>query len=251
MKTWQVFLVGAIATVALFSFRAYESALAGIVALAMLLTVVVGFCLRPRKEVFCLRTTVRTARPGHTFKVEHDRIAVRIELSRLWLLFIPTFAAVAFLSITYANGTTWKVSLIDPSLENWPHLGPYPVLLFFRILVIGVIGLLTEWVSERWVMRDASACSAGFVDRIGQGITYSFQDPNGEYYGGHGVALGSPRLPQLRTIVFYRTGKPDLNKIAMCCLFHRVVIIGRGLTDLDEITVAAGTFKAQAAPQAI
>jgi hypothetical protein len=29
--------------------------------------------------------------------IEHDQIVVRVELSRLWLLFIPTFAAVAFL----------------------------------------------------------------------------------------------------------------------------------------------------------
>jgi hypothetical protein len=251
MKTWQVFLVGTIATVALFSLPAYESSLAGIVALTMLLTVVVGFCLRPRKEVFYLRTTVRVSDPSDAVAIEHDKIAVRIELTRLWLLFLPTFAAVAFLLITYANGTTWKISLIDSSLENWPHLGPYPVLLFFRVLVIGVIGLLAEWISERWVMRDASACSARFVHGSGTGIMYSFQDPNGEYYGGHGVPLDSTRFPELRTIVFYRTGKPDLNRIAMCCLFHRVVLIGRGLTDLDEITAAAHSVKAQPASQAI
>jgi hypothetical protein len=69
---------------------------------------------------------------------------------------------------------------------------------------------------EQSVMRDASACSGGVVHRIGSGITYSFQDPNGEYYGGHGIPLGSTGSPEMQTIVFYRTSKPDQNRIAMC-----------------------------------
>ncbi len=251
MKPWQIFLVGTIATVALFSFHAYESALAGMVAVAIVLAVVVGFCLLPRKDVFYLRTTVQIPDPDYAVAVEHDRIAVRVELARLWLLFIPTFAAVAFLLVTYTKGITWKFSLIDSGFVNWLNLGPYPVLQFFRFIVLGDFALLTAWISECWVLRDASACGAGFVHRNGKRIMYSFQDPQGDYFGGQGIPLGPTRSPQLRTIVLYRTGKPHLNKLAMCCLFHRLVIIGRGLTDLDEATVAARSVKSQTAAQPI
>lgn len=57
MKPWQIFLVGMVGAAALFSFHAYESALAGLVAIAIVSAVVFGFCVRPRKEVFYLRTT--------------------------------------------------------------------------------------------------------------------------------------------------------------------------------------------------
>jgi len=247
MKGWQIFLVGTVGAVALFSFHAYESALAGLAALAIAAAVVLGFCVRPRKEVFYLRTTIRVTDPDYALAVEHDQIAMRLELARLWLLFIPTFMSLAFLLVTFANGTTWKISLIDSGWVNWLNLGPYPVLLFFRFLVIGVFGLLTAWVSERWVLRDASVCSAASLHRHEKRISYTFRDTLGEYYGGEGIPLGSTRSAQLRMIVLYRTGKPHLNKIAMCCLFHRLVIIGRGLTDLDGATVAVRGVEVQLA----
>jgi hypothetical protein len=53
----------------------------------------------------------------------------------------------------------------------------------------------------------------------------------------------------LARIVFYRTSRPQLNKIATACLFHRPVIVGRGLTDLDAATVAAYSVKTQHASQ--
>jgi len=37
-----------------------------------------------------------------------------------------------------------------------------------------------------------------------------------------------------------------LNKIAMGFLFHRLVVLGRGVTDLDKQTVAAQTAVADA-----
>ncbi len=39
-------------------------------------------------------------------------------------------------------------------------------------------------------------------------------------------------------MVFYNVNKPELCKIGMSFLFHRVDVIGRGLTDLDHKTVA-------------
>jgi len=248
MKAWQIFAVGTLAAVVLFSSHAYESALAALVAVGLLAAVVVGFCVRPRNEVFYLRATIHVYDPDYAVAVEHDRVAIRVELMRLWLLFIPTFAAIAFLLVTAARGSMWNVSLFDSVLVRLVHLGPYPVLMFFRLLVVGVFGLLSAWITERWVLRDASACSADSVQLSGHRIIYSFQDPSGEYYGGVGFPFGSMRSPELESIVFYSTRKPDLSTIAMCCLFHRPVMIGRGLTDLDEATVASAS-KTRHAPQ--
>jgi hypothetical protein len=237
-ETWQIFLVGTIGAIALFSFHAYESALAGMAAVTTVAAVVLGFCLRPRTDVFYLRTTVRVPDPEFAVAVEHDQVAARVELARLWLRFIATFASVAFLLITYANGTTWKISLIDSSLVDLLGVGPYPVLFFFRFLVIAVFVLMMAWISERWVFRDASGCNADYLHRYKRRIMYSFKDRGGGYYGGQGFAFGATRSPRLRTIVLYRTSRPQVNKLALCCLFHRPVIVGRGVTDLDKATVA-------------
>jgi hypothetical protein len=239
MKAWQIFTVGTIAAVLLFSLHAYESALAGIMALAMLGTVLTGFCLCPRRDVYCLRTTIRV-RHLDAAAAEHDRIAVKVELARLWLLFIPAFASVAFLVGTAAEGTTWEINLFQSHALDWFNIGStYPVLLFFRFLVIAVFGLLSAWLTERWILREADACSASSFHISGKRILYGFQEPAGGYYGGHGFPYGATRSFQLRTIVFYMPGKPQFNKITMCCLFHRVVIVGRGVTDFDEATAAA------------
>ena len=239
MKAWQIFLVGMVGAVVLFSFHAYESALAGLVALAILAAVLFGFCLRPRREVFYLRTTISVHDPDYAVAVEHDQLAIRVELARLRLLFVTIFTAIAFLLITFARGTTWKFSIIDSTLVSWISVGPYPVLLLLRLLVVAVFVLLTAWISERWILRDASVCSADSVQHYKNGVLYSFRDRSGEYYGGECIPVGPTRSPNLRTIVLYRTEKPQLSKIAMGCLFHRLVIVGRGLTDLDQATVAA------------
>jgi hypothetical protein len=170
---------------------------------------------------------------------------VRVELARLWLLFLPTFAAVAFFIITSAKGTPWNFGLLDRFWER----GSYPVILGIRVFQIVVVGLLSAWVSERWVLRDAEACSADSVSAMGGRLLYSFKDRLGEYYGGEGFPFALVRSPKLARIVFYRTSNPQLNKIAMACLFHRRVIVGRGLTDLDEATVAAHAVEPQPASQ--
>jgi hypothetical protein len=170
---------------------------------------------------------------------------VRVELARLWLLFLPTFAALAFFIITSAKGTPWNFGLLDRFWER----GSYPVILGIRVFQIVVVGLLSAWVSERWVLRDAEACSADSVSAMGGRLLYSFKDRLGEYYGGEGFPFALVRSPKLARIVFYRTSNPQLNKIAMACLFHRRVIVGRGLADLDEATVAAHAVEPQPASQ--
>ena len=243
MKAWQIFAVGVAVLVAALLLPSYEPMLAGLAALAMLVVVVMGFLFRPQKDVFYLQTTIVVSEPDYPLSVEHDRIAVRIEVARLWLLFLPTFGAMAFLITTFSRRTTWSFSLLD---QFW-ELRSYPVFLGIRMFLLVVVGLLCAWVSERWVLRDADACSADSVTIMGGRLVYSFKDRFDEYYGGEAFPFPLVRSPNLASIVLYRPAKPELNKIAMGCLFHRPVIVGRGLTDLDEATVSTHSLKAQPA----
>jgi hypothetical protein len=250
MKNWQIFAIGMVALAAALLLPMYESLIAGVGALAIIAIVVVGFALHPRKEIFYLRTNAYVLDPD-CMSLEHNRIAVRVELARLWLLFVPTFGAVAFLLVTFAKGTPWRFSLWDSGFDRLLESGPYPVVLFCRLLFAAVIGLLSTWLSERWVLRDAEACSAGSVSQLVGRILYGFKDRSGEYYGGEGFPCAPVHPRELATIVLYRISKPDLNKIAMCCLFHRLVIVGRGVTDLDEATVTAHSVPARTVSQAL
>lgn len=248
MKAWQIFAAGVGVIVVGLLFPSYESKLAGMAAVVMVGVIAAGFLIRPRKDVFYLRTTLVVAEPDDVIGVEHDRIAVRVEVARLWLLFVPTFAAVAFLVVTYESGTTWKVDILDEFL-----IGPttrYPLFLGVRVFLVCVFGILSTWISERWVLRDAEACSADSVSLRTGVLLYSFRR-SGEYYGGQGVPFYLVRSPKLARIVFYKISDPQENKIAMGCLFHRPVIIGRGLTDLDEATAKSHPIKAEPAPQSL
>jgi hypothetical protein len=110
-----------------------------------------------------------------------------------------------------------------------------------------VVILLSAWISERKVLKDAEACSAEsfsiYRARVGWigGVSYAFREENGEYYGGDCSYFGFRHPRELASIVFHNSQKPELNKIAMGFLFHRFVILGRGVTDLDKQTAAAQT----------
>ena len=244
MKTWQIFVVGVAVLLAALLLPSYERMLTGLAALAMVFIVVLGF-VRPRKDTFYLRTTLVVSEPDYALAVEHDRIAVRVEVARLWLLFVPTFAAIAFLIVNSARATTWNFSLLNHFWDASPYL-----ILAIRLFIVLVVGLLSTWVSERWVLREAEACSADSVSMKTGTLLYSFKGRSGEYFGGEGFPFALVRSPKLARIVFYRASNPQLSKIAMACLFHRPVIIGRGITDLDAATVAAHSVQVQPASQA-
>jgi hypothetical protein len=235
LKAWQIFAVGIAVLAAALLLPSYEAILAGSAAVVMVAVVVAGFVLRPRKDMFYLRTTHVLYEPDDMISVEHDRVAVRVELARLWLLFPPTMVAIGFLLITSAHGTTWNFSLLDRFLQT----SSYPMFLMIRIFLLAVVGILSTWVSERWVLRDAEATCADSVSTMAGRLLYSFKDRSGGYYGGEGFPFDLVKSSKLRRIVFYRSSNPQLSKIAMACLFHRVVIVGRAVTDLDEATVAA------------
>jgi hypothetical protein len=244
MKMWQIFVVGAAAVVAALLLPLYESVIAGVGALAVVAVVALGFSLRPRKEVFYVRTTVRFADHDRNLCLEHNRLAVKVELARLWLLFVPTFLALAFLIVTAANGTVWKFSLLDRFLSDYSYHG-YVFLMICRMLLFVVVGALSLWISERWVIRDAEACSARSVKVRDGRVSFMFVDQRGGYYGGEGFPFGLVRPAALARLVLYKIAKPELNKIGMGLLFHRLVIVGSGLTDLDHETVAAHTVLAE------
>ena len=82
VKTWQIFGVGVLVAIAL----------CGIVA--------VGFYLCPRKDVFYVRTTAWRMHLDRNLSCEHKQLAIKVELARLWLLFVPPSLAVSFLIVT-------------------------------------------------------------------------------------------------------------------------------------------------------
>jgi hypothetical protein len=59
---------------------------------------------------------------------------------------------------------------------------------------------------------------------------------HGEYYAGDCMYFGLVHPHELETIVFHNVRALELSKIAMVFLFHRLVILGRGVTDLDKQT---------------
>ena len=241
---WPVLIVVVVLAGALL-FTPYEAFLEGTIAAVMVTAVLAGFLMHPRRDVFCVRTALPVMDPGRNKFLEHDLLAVRVELVRLWLLFVPTVLAVASLVFLAAGGPT------QFSFLNWLFSSRYaPIaILILQYLPLLVLLLTAAWISERRILRDAEGCSArsysisqAQVGRAGR-VSYLFMGEHGEYYGGYCYCLylGLVQPPELGTIVFHNIQKPELNKIAMGFLFHRLVVLGRGVTDLDKQTAAAQT----------
>lgn len=218
-------------------FTPYEAVLEGVLAFGMVAAVLAGFLMRQKKEVYYVRTSVALIDADRNRFLEHDLLAVKVELVRLWLLFVPTALAVASLVFLAAGGST------DFSFLNWIFSTRYVP---FAVLVLQyppmlVLLIIAAWIDERWMMRDVEACSATSFSisraqfgRAGR-VSYQFRGERGEYYGGDCFCLylGPVRSSELATIVFYNVRKPESNKITMALLFHRLSVSGRGLTDLD------------------
>jgi|HubBroStandDraft_6_1064221.scaffolds.fasta_scaffold581827_2 hypothetical protein len=105
-------LLGVVVLAGVLLFSPYEAFLEGFIAFIIVAAVVVGFLMYPRTEVFYVRTNLRLIRPDRNRAFEHDLLAVRVELARLWLLFVPTFLAVASLVFFAAGGPT-KFSFLN------------------------------------------------------------------------------------------------------------------------------------------
>ena len=72
-------------------FTPYEAYLEGVIAFAIIIAAVVGFLMHPRREVLYVRTSVRLIDPDRRQALEHDLLAVKVELVRLWVLFVLRF----------------------------------------------------------------------------------------------------------------------------------------------------------------
>jgi hypothetical protein len=232
--------LGVAVPAAVLLFTPYESVLEGVVALAIVAAVLLGFFLHPRKEVYYVRTTRFLRDPDRNLALEHDYLAVKVELARLRLLFLPTFLALAFLVVSSARGLAGQFSVLNRVFST--EYG-YIAFLFGQFLPILVIFMLFAWIGERWVMRDAEACSARSYSLGHRWVCYLFMGEVCEYYAGYCFGLVRPH--QLATIVFHNARKPERNKIAMGFLFHRVIILDHGVTDLDQETLAAQAVLAE------
>jgi hypothetical protein len=240
-------IIGGLAAVLLFT--PLEAFLEGGVAIAIVVAAMVGFLMHPRREVYYVRTAVRLTVPDGSQALERDFLAVKVELARLWLLFVPTFLAVAILVFLAAGGPA-KFSYL-----NWLFSSRYAFVAvpFCQYPPLLVLVLLAAWIDERRVMRDAEACAVrsfsirrapvGWIGRV----SYLFMGEHGEYYGGDCLYLGLRHPRELATVVFHNARTPDLNKIAMGFLFHRLVVLGRGVTDLDKQTAGIEAALAETA----
>lgn len=90
--------------------------------------------------------------------IDHDQLAVRVEVARLWLLFVPTALAVAFLVVTSANETVWRFSLMESFVHSQETAEIAWVVIRIPVYLVG-LGLWI-WITERRVLRNAEACSA-------------------------------------------------------------------------------------------
>jgi hypothetical protein len=216
-------------------FTPLEAYVEGVLALILVAAVVVGFSLHPKKDVYYVQTTRRLREPSGKQALEKDFVAVKVELVRLWVLFVPTFLAIAYLIASSANGVLWKFSFL-----NWlTDSRLSPLLIILREFALLMALMLQAWIGERWVLRDAEASNADSYTHGTMQVTYAFYDQQGVIYGGDCIRFDLVRPIQLAKIVFYNPRKPDVNKIAMAFLFHRPVILAHGLTDLNTQTVAA------------
>jgi hypothetical protein len=193
----RVLLTGVAILAAVLLFTPYESVLEGVVALAIAAAVVMGCLLPPRKEVLYVRTAVRLRDPDGHRALELDYLAVKVVLARLWLLFLPTLLAVGFLVVSAASGILWKFSLLNKVFStNYAFIALY----ICNALVVFVPLLLAVWIRERWLMRDAEACSARSYSLTKRAVSYQFMGERGEYYGRYCDCFGLVHPVQLATI---------------------------------------------------
>jgi hypothetical protein len=94
---------------------------------------------------------------------EHERLAVKVEVARLWLLFLPTSLAVAFQVLTAAHGTLWQIGMFD-WIEN-----RYALLIFNRTLLVFIVGALSIWIPEERTIRGGLRSNYNLLHSEGPG----------------------------------------------------------------------------------
>jgi hypothetical protein len=252
----RVLFVGLALVAAVLLFTSYEAVYEAVVSVAFVVAVIAGFAMFPRKDVYYLKTRVQRRR-GRRIESgpEFDYVAIRLELVRLWLLFIPTFLAVAFLTVSSARGRFGHASFLNRVLDLHDSRQE-AIFLFIHYIPMAVAFILWAWLTERWALRDVEVTTAqtwGVTGRdgrrvFGRRVTYSFKDERGELCGGDCLFYGLIPEHELQSAVFYNARKPARNRIATGLLFHKPVVIGRGITELDKDTSAEHASVVTAVP---
>jgi hypothetical protein len=234
VKPWQIFTLGIIGLLGALSLVPFlESAgalVAVLIAVVMIAVVIAGFSFVPDRDSWQVWVTRYSYAEGEddidVFSTQ-EPIAIRVDVARLWLLYLPTVLACAFLVLTALRGLV--------PFDITTHLS-YPVLLAIRWGVAGVWLLLASWIYERWLLRRAEATQAqGEEESYGQDHIVSYYFVVGEsYYGGWSVPLFSyHNEPALAQVVIHSRNAPDRNRLVRAFLFHRFQIAGRGVQDLE------------------
>jgi hypothetical protein len=97
-------LAGVVVLAMTLLFTPYEAFLEDVIALVIVVVTAVGFLMHPHRQVFYVRTGVRLIDPDGNQALEHDFLAVRVELVRLSLLFVPTCLGWLFLCFSRPVG---------------------------------------------------------------------------------------------------------------------------------------------------
>jgi len=234
MKPWQIMAVGLVGLcVALGLLPLLQSVgalVAAVIAIAMIATVIAGFMFVPDRDSWTVWITQYSFAEGldeEEFDLHstQEPIAIRVEVARLWLLYVPTIVAVGFLMLLAARG----IGGFDLS-----KYFSYPFLLVMRWGPALVWFLVGSWVYERWLLRRAEAAQAQW-SRHGneEAVAYYFIVKQ-EYYSGWDFPLFSySKEPALGAVVMYRRGRAERNHLVAAFVFHRFTVIARGVQDLE------------------
>jgi hypothetical protein len=234
-SAWQILVIGFLGLYVWLLQTIFAPYVPALIAAAMVAAVVVGFCFHPDRDSWTVWISeYRLVEGADDLDLDllstKDVLSFRVNLRRLWLLFIPTLCAVAFLVLRAARGR-WHIEILDGLIVMFPFFG----VMWFGLATVWF--LLSGWVFERWLLRRADACE-GEIHTNG---TYHFV-VNEEYFGGRDLRIGRFTLggyassggALLSGVVLFRRKDPRHNRRIPSFIFHRFDIVGRGIEDLER-----------------
>jgi hypothetical protein len=240
MRSARIFALGCLALFLIHEGIVWADYLPTIIAVMMVGVVLCGFFFVPDRDMWLLWAKRNEWHEGSNpddvdLVVIHEPIAVRVHLARLWILFLPTFAAAAYLVLTTKGFLHADMLELSSAAVVWGRLAAG--LIWF---------LLGAWIYERWLLWRADCAQLAGSQATASGTAYYFKLGE-EIYDGHNVSLLSYRHePALAGAVFYRRTNPQRNRMARAFIFHGFEVVARGIQDL-EAARALGQAQASAA----
>lgn len=235
VKSWQIFLVGAVVLIVLFAGQAHFRYAPVILAALMIAVILAGFLLVPDCDHWkvWMKTYDFAEDEEETVSLysSHEPIAVQAQVANLWLLYLPTMLAVGYLLLASARGV--------PQLRI-EELAPYPVIFILRLGVAAVWVLLSSWGYERWVLRRAAAAQIAGTAALHEYMVGYYFRVEKDVYGGESFPWRSyDRNRVLRRTVMFRRDRPERNLLIPGFIFHRFEIAARGVQDLEKARESA------------